>query len=313
MTTSIKPSRFVGLHGHSTLSVGDGIGLPQEHIDYAISNGMDGLALTDHGTMAGISHQQIHAKKLKDKGVNFKAIPGVEAYFIDSFVEWNKLVKMQKANKALAKALASNETIGNELADTEADMDAKHGKEISEEEEGGTVVELESETKSNKFSDPISQRNHLVLLPKNNAGLKSIFQMVSESYIDGFYRYPRMDFDMIKRHAKGNVIASSACVSGEALVETNVGLISLREAVERCSNGEELFILAYSEKEDRLIFEKIVWGKKTRSSAQVVKITCQNGKTLRVTPDHKVLTNKGWMRADELNKNMPVSILSSNA
>lgn len=304
----------MGLHSHSCVgSIGDAIGLPQEHIDYALSNNMDGLALTDHGSMAGISHQQIHAKKLKDKGVKFKAIPGVEAYFIDSLSDWSKLVKMQKANKALAKALASNESIGNELADTEADMDAKHGKEVSEDEAGGTVVELEAETKGeNKFNDPIKQRNHLVLLPKNNIGLKSIFQMVSESYIDGFYRYPRMDFDMLKRHAKGNVIASSACVSGEALVETNVGLISLREAVERCNKGEELFILAYSEKENRLVFERIIWGKKTRSSARVVKIICQNGKTLRVTPDHKVLTNKGWMRADELNANMPVSILSSD-
>jgi len=215
MTNSIKPSRFVGLHAHSTVgSIGDAIGLPQEHIDYAISNNMDALALTDHGSMAGVSHQQIHAKKLKDKGVKFKSIPGVEAYFIDSLSEWSKLVKMQKANKVLAKALANNETIGNELADTEADMDAKHGKEVSEEEEGGTVVEIEAESKNNKFSDPIAQRNHIVLLPKNNAGLKSLFQMVSESYIDGFYRYPRIDFDILKRHAKGNIIASSACIGG---------------------------------------------------------------------------------------------------
>ena len=62
----IKPTRFVGLHSHSCVgSIGDAIGLPQEHIDYAISNGMDGLALTDHGSMAGISHQQLHVKKLE--------------------------------------------------------------------------------------------------------------------------------------------------------------------------------------------------------------------------------------------------------
>ena len=212
-TPTIKPSRFVGLHAHSTLSVGDAIGLPQEHIDYAMTNGMDGLALTDHGTMAGISHQQIHAKKLKDKGVNFKAIPGVEAYFIDSFVEWRKLVQVQRTNKALQKAMAS---IGNEHAEAEADLDAAQTTVSSEDEEGGTLIEIESETKSsNKFSDPITQRNHLVLLPKNNTGLKSLFQMVSESYIDGFYRYPRMDFDMIKRHAKGNIVASSACIGGK--------------------------------------------------------------------------------------------------
>ena len=205
-----KPNRFVGLHAHSTLSIGDAIGLPQEHIDYAVSNNMDALALTDHGSMAGVSHQQIHAKKLKDKGVKFKVIPGVEAYFIDSLSEWSKLVQIQKANKALAKAIS----IGNEMAETEAEMDAKHGKDSSEDEEGGTVVEIEAESKSNKFSDPIAQRNHIVLLPKNNAGLKSLFQMVSESYIDGFYRYPRIDMNTLKRHAKGNIIASSACIGG---------------------------------------------------------------------------------------------------
>jgi DNA polymerase III alpha subunit len=209
----IKPKRFVGLHAHSTLSVGDAIGLPQEHIDYAISNGMDGLALTDHGSMAGISHQQLHLKKLEAKGIKFKAIPGVEAYFIDSLSDWSKLLQVQKANKQLQKAMANN-TIGNELADTEADMDAKHGKELSEEEEGGTVVEIEAESKNNKFSDPIAQRNHLVLLPKNNAGLKSLFQIVSESYIDGFYRYPRIDLDILKRHTKGNLVATSACIGG---------------------------------------------------------------------------------------------------
>jgi len=205
-----KPNRFVGLHAHSTLSIGDAIGLPQEHIDYAVSNNMDALALTDHGSMAGVSHQQIHAKKLKDKGVKFKVIPGVEAYFIDSLSEWSKLVQIQKANKALAKAIS----IGNEMAETEAEMDAKHGKDSSEDEEGGTVVEIEAESKNNKFSDPIAQRNHIVLLPKNNAGLKSLFQMVSESYIDGFYRYPRIDMNTLKRHAKGNIIASSACIGG---------------------------------------------------------------------------------------------------
>ena len=141
---NIKPSRFVGLHAHSTVgSIGDAIGLPQEHIDYALSNNMDGLALTDHGSMAGISHQQIYAKKLKDKGVKFKAIPGVEAYFIDSLSDWSKLLQVQKANKQLQSAMSA---IGNELAETEAELDAKHGKEVSEEEAGGTVVELESET-----------------------------------------------------------------------------------------------------------------------------------------------------------------------
>ena len=89
MANDKRPKLFVNLHGHSTLSIGDAIGLPQEHMDYAISNGMDGIALTDHGTMAGISHQQLHLKKLEAKGIKFKAIPGVEAYFVDSLTDWS--------------------------------------------------------------------------------------------------------------------------------------------------------------------------------------------------------------------------------
>lgn len=199
-------------------SIGDAIGLPQEHMDFAIGNGMDGLALTDHGSMCGISHQQVKQSGLKKQGRVFKAIPGVEAYFVDSLSTWQKLldeskvataekkaVKKQKANAALGD-------IGNELATTESELEAINAKP-SEEEEGGSVVEDENESKS-KYTDPIKQRNHLVLLPKNSDGVKALFRLVSESYAHGFYRYPRIDMDMLRKHAKGNIIGLSACIAG---------------------------------------------------------------------------------------------------
>ena len=71
---------FVGLHAHSVAgSVFDGFGFPQEHMDFAFSNGSDALALTDHGNMNGLSWQVLHAKKMKKEGKNFKPIFGVEA------------------------------------------------------------------------------------------------------------------------------------------------------------------------------------------------------------------------------------------
>ena len=42
---------FVNLHGHSTFSVFDGLGFPDEHMDFAYENGMDALALTDHDSL----------------------------------------------------------------------------------------------------------------------------------------------------------------------------------------------------------------------------------------------------------------------
>ena len=63
---------FVGLHAHSVAgSPFDGFGYPQEHMDFAYSNGCDALALTDHGNMNGFSYQLLHSKKMKADGKDF--------------------------------------------------------------------------------------------------------------------------------------------------------------------------------------------------------------------------------------------------
>lgn len=211
------PTKFVGLHAHSTFSIGDAIGLPQDHIDFAIKNGSDALALTDHGNMNGISHQQAKQEALKKAGIKFKAIPGIEAYFIDDLDNWAKMKEedalRKKAEKLLSKSKKTNK-IGDEFADTVEELDAlSSDKAQSEEELGETVVEDEEESKS-KIFNPLKQRNHLVLLPKNSEGLKAIFKLTSQSYIKGFYGYPRVDLKMLDELAKGNVIASQACLAG---------------------------------------------------------------------------------------------------
>lgn len=216
---TIKPKKFVGLHSHTHFSVGDGLGTPDEHIQFAIENGADALACTDHGNMNAYTHQQAAAKKLKDKGVNFFAVPGVEAYYIPSLEKWNQLKEQRAQEKTEQKEQKKVEKKGKkelqELPDDIADSQTAMSKEDISETLGGTVIEDEDETKKMaKFLDPIKQRSHLVLLPKNREGLRSIFRIISESYINGFYRYPRIDLDMLRKHANGNIIALSACVGG---------------------------------------------------------------------------------------------------
>lgn len=215
---SRKPTKFVGLHSHSHFSIGDAIGNPAEHIKFAAKNGMDSLALTDHGNMNGLSHQLVAAEKLNKSGQKFKALPGVEAYFIPSLSEWQGLKDQRQAEKEEVKAKAKAKTdaqqldlAGDALASIKEEMAAL--TPVVDEEESGSVVENEEESKS-KVRDPLMARSHLVLLPKNSAGLKSLFKLISGSYIDGFYRYPRMDYAMLKKEAKGNLVASSACIAG---------------------------------------------------------------------------------------------------
>lgn len=225
---STTPNRFVGLHSHSTYSTFDAIGRPQDHIEFVLKNGGDALALTDHGNMNGFSHQYIHAEKLKKVGRTFKAIHGVEAYFVPSLERWKELHEAQRAEKAREKAVVAarksggslGASAGEEMAGALAELneisEIKEATENSEDDSGGTIVENEEESKgaASKFRNPLYQRNHLVLLAKNDAGLKSLFKIVSNSAADGFYRYPRIDLDMLRKHGNGNIIALTACIAG---------------------------------------------------------------------------------------------------
>ena len=216
MSSKKEPSKFVGLHAHSVMSIGDAIGMPGEHVDFCLENGLDAHAITDHGNFQAFSHQYLHAKKLHKKGVNFKNIYGQEFYYVDSLTRWQKLYEEDKDKKATAKILKKNQQL-----DLSGDAYAETKKEMidiaaaSDGESTGTVIENEEETKSNKFKNPINQRNHLVLLAKNNQGLKSLFRLNSEAYINGFYRYPRIDLELIKAHSNNNIIGSTACIGGK--------------------------------------------------------------------------------------------------
>jgi len=177
--------KFVGLHAHSTFSVFDGLGLPSEHMDFAYNNGADALALTDHGNMNGLSYQVLHAKKMNTEGKKFKPIFGIEAYFIDSLSNWKEEYEKHKEEK----------------------------KAKSSDEESGTVVENEEETKAVEKS-LLNRRAHLVLLAMNQKGLNNLFTIVSESFKPGnFYRYPRVDFELLEKYNEG-IIVSSACMGG---------------------------------------------------------------------------------------------------
>jgi len=178
---------FVGLHAHSVAgSPFDGLGYPQEHMDYAFENGSDALALTDHGNMNGMAYQVLHAKQMQKNGKDFKPIFGVEAYFLPSIRGWQKEHEKAKADK-------------------------KH--KIKEDLQTGTTIEDEGASKR-ALKNILNRRRHLILLAQNQVGLNNIFELVSRSFSrESFYRFPRIDYNMLKKHNEG-VIAASACLGG---------------------------------------------------------------------------------------------------
>ena len=184
----MKNIPFVGLHAHSVAgSIFDALGYPQEHMDFAFENGMDALALTDHGNMNGLPHQVLHAKKMKSEGKNFKPIFGVEAYFLPSIEDWKKDYEAAKEDKKRKKTLSKDVT--------------------------ATTVEDEDASKK-AVRNILNRRRHLILLAQNQEGLNNLFSLISESFSPGnYYRYPRVDYKLLKKYSEG-VIAASACLGG---------------------------------------------------------------------------------------------------
>ena len=116
MERSVSKIPFVGLHAHSVAgSPFDGFGYPQDHMDFAYENGMDALALTDHGNMNGLAHQVLHAKRMQADGKDFKPIYGVEAYFVPSLSQWRteyaKVMEDKKKARESKRGLQSGATV----------------------------------------------------------------------------------------------------------------------------------------------------------------------------------------------------------
>lgn len=55
--------------------------------------------------------------------------------------------------------------------------------------------------------------HHMILLAKNNEGLKNLFRLNTLAHLEGFYYKPRMDMEILKQYSKG-LICLSGCLNG---------------------------------------------------------------------------------------------------
>ena len=145
MTDGTTGVNFCHLHNHSFFSILDGMSSPESLALAAKREGFAALALTDHGSVAGIYTFQ---KACMKHGI--KPILGNEMYITQDHFE---------------KGL--------------------HTRTF-----------------------------HLTLLAKNPEGLKNLFLLSTIADLEGKYRKPRIDFNILSKHSNG-LICLSGCPVGE--------------------------------------------------------------------------------------------------
>lgn len=85
------------------------------------------------------------------------------------------------------------------------------------------------------------------------------------------------------------------CLSGETKIPLlNGSEKSLLEMVDAHERGEEQWVYSVDVNDgNKLVPGKVVWAGGTRKNAQLLKITLDNGESIKVTPDHKMIRRSG--------------------
>jgi intein/homing endonuclease len=91
------------------------------------------------------------------------------------------------------------------------------------------------------------------------------------------------------------------CLTGDTKIKTNKGELSISEIDERIKVGESFEVLSYDLENNACEYQFIDASDIMRKDADVIELELEDGRTIKLTPDHKVYTeNKGYVEAAKL-------------
>ncbi len=82
------------------------------------------------------------------------------------------------------------------------------------------------------------QYYHLTLLAENNEGYRNLIKLSSLAFLEGYHYKPRMDWELLERHASG-LIATTGCLGGHVLQSLLNG--DEKGALEKAGRLQEIF------------------------------------------------------------------------
>ncbi len=251
--------KFVHLHVHSYYSVLDGMSKISGLIDKSIEDGMNTVALTDHGNMFGAKEFFDYAEKK-----NGKVRGSISA--LEKKIKEENLTEDEK------------QEVENEIEE----LEKKLFKPIF-----GAEVYVARRTRFDKTEREDRSGYHLVLLAKNEVGYKNLSRIVSLGYIEGFYYRPRVDKELLEKYHEG-IIASSACLGGEIHKKIETGNI---EEAEKAVNwyksvfGDDYYLELQLHKTDKTRANTETYEKQKAQNKILIELARKTNTKLVATND----------------------------
>lgn len=282
---------YVHLHVHSQYSLLDGQAAIKEIVNKASSDGMRGIALTDHGTMFGIKEFYNCIKK--------KNAP---------------ILAQEKELKAKINSLKEQDTLSDDEQQTLSELESElktvqaqvfkpiMGCETYCARRGRT---LKDKNVPHPYYPNRSADNsgwHLILLAKNLQGYKNLIKMVSISFTEGFYGKPRIDKELLEKYHEG-IIVSSACLGGEIAQHIMHGNIAEAEkSIEWFKSifGEDYYLEVQRHKTDKPDGNTSVYEEQERVNGVILELAKKHGVKVIATNDSHFVNEEDAEAHDRL-------------
>ncbi len=193
-------TNFTHLHVHTQYSTLDGASQIPALVDKAIADGMNAMAITDHGNMFGVKEF-------------FNYTTSIIGRTSKKIAELKKGEQNDQTRAKIAKLTALVE-----------EQEKNPFRPII-----GCEVYVSPTSRFDKKGREDRSGNHLILLAKNKTGYHNLVKLVSMGFIEGFYYKPRIDKEILEKYREG-LIVSSACIAGEVPQFIMDGNIAAAEA-----------------------------------------------------------------------------------
>ncbi len=123
---------------------------------------------------------------------------------LDGAITIDKLINFGKENKLKALAISDHGNIFGAV------------KFFQQAQKAGIKPVLGIEmyfTENAKVKDVQNKYHHLIIIVQNKTGYKNLCKLISFAYQEGFYFKPRIDYEILEKHAEGLII-TTACLGG---------------------------------------------------------------------------------------------------
>ena len=258
-------SKFTHLHVHTQYSILDGMSAIPALIDKCLANGMNAMAVTDHGVMYGIKEfSDTVAKKNGKVKDEIKALEKQLAELTDETQIAECQEKIAKQKQKIFKPIFGCEAYVARVTNT----NPTGSRLIHEHKENGSGY-------------------HLIVLAKNEIGYHNLCKIVSLAWIDGKYYRPRIDRELLEKYHEG-LIVSSACLAGE--VPRNITNGEYEKAKEaalwfKSIFGDDYYLEIQRHKTDKPGGDRNVYEQQKIANEGIMRLAAETGIKVIATND----------------------------